>query len=216
MHKLAKLAVAAGACVALTGCPKVKSVSGSVTGPRPIVTWGGIGTVHQQLRPGSTLNAGDFIRVEPGGSVTISVSGTDGKDCELTYTTSFTVVEPVDCSKQKEENEKKTQDDTQQQPENQGQEQASTSGINGPPMPGSPGIGAPAVVPTSVPDYYPGGGGGSAIGGPPVIATADLNYTPNTMLSTTTNLVEAIVGIVAVKKAGDKLDDNRNDKPVSP
>lgn len=218
MHKLVKLAVAAGACVALTGCPKVKSVSGSVTGPRPIVTWGGIGTVHQQLQPGSTLNAGDFINVQPGGSVTISVSGTDGKDCELTYTTSFTVVEPVDCSKQKEENEKQKQDDTQQQQsENQGQGQASTSGINGPPIPGSPGIGAPAVVATPVPQYLPsGGGGGSAIGGPQVIATSVPRYDGSSFVASTTNLVEAIVGIIAVKKAGDKLDDNRNDKPVSP
>lgn len=214
MRRIVKAGLVVGACIVLTGCPTVKSVTGEVYIPKFTVVGQLPGMAPGIAQVGDSVQAGSRVTVSPGNSITLEVKGTDGKSCDLTYYADFTVVEPVDCKRQQEDNEKQKQDNPQQQ---QGQGQASTSGINGAPVPGSAGIGAPAVVPTAVPDYYRGGGGdGSAIGGPQVISTAAVNYTPNHLLATTTNLVEAIVGIIAVKKAGDKLDDNRNDKPVSP
>jgi hypothetical protein len=212
MHKLVKLALAAGACAVLTGCPTATAVTGKVTA-------GVGGMLVEVVTVGSTLSPGRTYYVLPGSSITVTYD--NGKTCTFTGETEFI---PGDdgsvCQKKdnddnndrRDDQDKDKKEDQQDQQERQGQDQNQPSnngenGANG--SEGSSGINAPEVTPTSQPNYSGGGGGGgSGIGGPQVIASGVPQYTSTNFIATGTQLLEAALGIVATTKIGDQLDDN--------
>jgi hypothetical protein len=203
MRKFVKASIAVGTCLVLTGCPQVKSVQGEVSGPQVIFGWMSSAVVGKQLVAGNTLKVGDHVSVGAGASVTISVQGTDGKDCELTYSADFFVAEPVDCSKQKEENEQKKQEQqqqeqTQQQEPSQGQEGQASQGDSAQNGGGTNGT--------------PGGGSGSGMGGPQVIATAVPSY--SNFMPIVQDTLTVIGGLAVAKEVHDQTDGNK-DKPLS-
>ncbi len=215
MHKIVKAAVAVGACVVLTGCPEVKRVQGSVYAR----TAGLYGPSWTLATVGYRPMVGAPMELSPGASITISVAGTDGKDCELTYTSDFIVTEPVDCRKQKEENEQKQSQEQQQQQEQQqsgqsqnqqgsSQQQASQGEGLGQ---GQPGTGQPGYTPSG------GGGGGGGVGGPQVVATSVPTFTRimevvnNPILTSTLSMI----GAAAVVKEVHDQTNGDGDKPIS-
>jgi uncharacterized membrane protein YgcG len=213
MHKLVKLALAAGACAVLTGCPTATAVTGKVTA-------GVGGMLVEVVTVGSTLSPGRTYYVLPGSSITVTYD--NGKTCTFTGETEFipgddgSVCQKKDNDDNNDRRDDKDkdkdkqdqgQDNTQQQ--TQDQNPSSNDGANG--SEGSSGINAPEVTPTPVPQYSGGGGGGGGgggIGGPQVIASGVPQYTGTNFVATGTQLLEAVVGIVATKKLGDELDDN--------
>lgn len=211
MHKIVKAAVVAGACVVLTGCPEVKSVQGSVYVP----TFSIYGSNKLPAKVGDRPSVGAAIDVSPGASITISVAGTDGKDCELTYTSDFIVTEPVDCRKQKEENEQKqSQEQEQAQAQAQDQAQAGQQASQGGLTPSDMiKIANEKARSTYIEPYD-----ASALNGPQVVATSVPTYTKIMQVVTNpvvTNTLAAIGALAVAKEVHDKTDGNNGDEPVS-
>lgn len=214
MNRLAKVALIAGACAVLMGCPKATSVTGRVA-----IGLGPLGGAN--ISVGDTLTAGDTYYVDPGASITVTYD--NGKSCTFTGPTTFVPGDDGSVCEKKKDNDdnndrrddqdkdkdkKEDQQDQQQERQGQDQNQPSDSGENGANgSEGSSGINAPEVTPTSQPNYS-GGGGGSGIGGPRVIASGVPQYTSTNFIATGTQLLEAALGIVATTKIGDQLDDN--------
>jgi hypothetical protein len=209
MNRVVKVALIAGACAVLMGCPKATSVTGRVA-------LGIDGLGGKNISVGDTLTQDNYY-VDAGASITVTYD--NGKSCTFTGPTTFV---PGDdgsvCEKKKDNDDNNDRRDDQdkdkkenQQDQQQGQDQSQPSdngenGANG--SEGSSGINAPEVTPTSVPQYSGGGGGGSGIGGPQVIASGVPQYTSTNFIATGTQLLEAALGIVATTKIGDQLDDN--------
>ena len=222
MRKLVNAALAAMACAVLTGCPIVKSVSGTArTGS--FFTKGAA-----EVTAGQTLAPGSYVELPGQGSSVTLTYQVDGKPCDMSFSNSFNVPEqPSTCP---EKQDKKDQDKQDQQQEQRQQDQQSgqqpdasnaNSGISAPEVipssvPDYSGINAPAVTPTPVPEFS-GGGGGGGLGGPPVIATGVPTYSRIMSVVTNPILTNTLAAIGAISVANEirKQTDGNGDKPVS-
>lgn len=217
MNRVVKVALIAGACAVLMGCPKATSVTGRVA-------LGIDGLGGKNISVGDTLTQDNYY-VDAGASITVTYD--NGKTCTFTGPTTFVPGDDGSVCEKKKDNDddnndrrddqdkdkdkKEDRQDQQQDQQGQDQNQPSDSGENGANgSEGSSGINAPEVTPTSQPNYSGGGGGGggSGIGGPQVIASGVPQYTSTNFIATGTQLLEAALGIVATTKIGDQLDDN--------
>lgn len=220
MRKLVKAAIAVGACLVLTGCPKATSVTGSVTS----------GLSVSGVKVGDTLTPTMSYQVAQGASITVGYD--NGKSCTFRGPISFLPGADGSVCEKKQDNDDKKQDQDQDQKQNQqdqarqdqpetgqGQEQASNGGTNA-----TSGISAPEVTPTSVPDYSgnsaPAGTGSPTspgIGGPQVIASAVPTFTRimqvvnNPILTSTLS----IIGAAAVVKEVHDQTNGDGDEPIS-
>lgn len=212
MRKLVKAAIAVGACLVLTGCPKATSVTGSVTG----------GLSVTGVKVGDALTPTMSYHVAQGASITVGYD--NGKNCTFRGPISFLPgADGSVCEKTKNDDDKKQDQDQDQQDQNQqdqarqGQEQA--GGTNA-----TSGIDAPEVTPTSVPDYSgidapPGTGspGSSGVGGPQVIASSVPTFTRimevvnNPILTGTLS----VIGAAAVVKEVHDQTNGDGDEPIS-
>lgn len=213
MRKLVKAAIAVGACLVLTGCPKATSVTGSVTGAGAVLG----------IKVGESLSPALSYHVAQGASITVGYD--NGKSC--TFRGPIDFFPGADGSVcEKDEKKKKDDDDKNQDKDQNQQEQASngvddaTSGINAPEVtpssvPDYSGINAPEVTPTPVPQFSGGGGG---VGGPQVVATSVPTFTRimevvnNPILTTTLSIIGAAS---VVKEVHDRTDGSNGDKPIS-
>ena len=223
MRKLVNAAVAAMACAVLTGCPIVKSVSGTARAGSFFTKGAAEVTAGQTLAPGS------YVELMEGSSVTLTYQ-VDGKPCDMSFSNSFNVPgQPSTCP---EKQDKKDQDKQDQQQEQRQQDQQSgqqpdasngNSGISAPEVrpssvPGYSGINAPAVTPTPVPQFSGGGeGGGGGFSGPPVVATGVPTYSRIMSVVTNPILTNTLAAIGAISVANEirKQTDGNGDKPVS-
>ena len=222
MRKLMKAALAAGACMVLTGCPEITRVQGKV-----------VDNSGNQAVAGGTAKSWSTLHVSPGASITLrSVTPIKGgkRTCEQTFTADFTVPVAIttncreETQDEQDQNQNQDQNNTQDQP--QDQNPSANDGANG-----SSGISAPEVTPSSVPDYSginaPGvtptpvpqfsGGGGGGIGGPQVVASSVPTFTRimqvvnNPILTGTLS----VIGAAAVVKEVHDQTNGDGDKPIS-
>lgn len=216
MRKFVKAALAVGACLALTGCPKATSVTGAVHeysvggGETQIV-------VNDSLKPALTY------RVAAGASITVTYD--NNATCTFRGPMTFIPGDDGSVCKKKDDKDEKQDNDDQQQDQQQGDASNGNSGIRAPevtatPVPGYSGINAPSVTPSQAPQFSSPGssGSGSGIGGPQVIATAMPTYTRIMSIVTNpivTNTMAVIGAISLAKEIRDQTDGNNGDKPLS-
>lgn len=205
MRKLVKVA-AVGACLVLTGCPKATSVTGLVTAG---------GSANETIVTGAMLGPATTYHVDNGASIMVSYD--NGKTCTFRGPTDFVPGADGSVCENKKDNDDKKQDDDQKQDQqeqnrqdrsdaSQDQGQATNGGTSTTP----PGIDAPAVTPTPVPDY-------SGIGGPQASATAVPTFTRIMEVVNNPTLANAlaIIGAAAVVKEVHDQTNGDGDEPIS-